>query len=125
MSEKLITITNETNNQVVAHQIRLATSFFQRFRGLMLAPSLSDGQGILISPCNSVHMMFMRFPIDAVFLSKNNEVTHLYPNLRPWLGITKLHRDTKSVLELKQGTIQEKNINIGDKLSYTTKESNP
>ncbi len=124
MSEAFIKIFNETKQNLIGNKIKLASSFFKRFRGLMLSPAPKENEGILITPCNSVHMMFMLYPIDAVFLSKENEVKHLYPNLRPWLGITKLHRDTKSVLELKQGMIKEKNISIGDKLSYTKEITN-
>ena len=38
--------------------------------GLMGRPSLAAGAGLWLPASNGIHMMFMRFPIDAVFVSK-------------------------------------------------------
>ena len=39
---------------------------------------------MVIAPCNSVHMFFMRFPIDIVFVAKDGTVVKACPNVRPW-----------------------------------------
>jgi len=36
-------------------------------KGLLGRRELPDGEGILLRPCASIHMFFMRFAIDAVF----------------------------------------------------------
>ena len=38
--------------------------------GLMGRPSLAPGAGLWLPDSNGIHMMFMRFPIDAVFVGQ-------------------------------------------------------
>lgn len=101
---------------MVGARVRQADSFWARFRGLMMTQELADGEGLLISPCNSIHMMFMRFPIDAIFLDSGNCVRAIYEKLRPWVGLSGWHRDVSSVLELKSGSIQKTGIRVNDTL---------
>ncbi|MEI7880862.1 MAG: DUF192 domain-containing protein, partial [bacterium] len=46
----------------------VADTFWKRSIGLMGKPGLKAGQGLLLSPCGSIHTCFMRFPIDIIFL---------------------------------------------------------
>lgn len=109
-----MTIVNIRDEQLIGQRVKVATSFFARFRGLMLAAE--PGEGLLLAPCNSIHMMFMRFPIDAVFLDAGNKVVALYEGLLPWFGLSGWHRDVSSVLELKSGTIKKTGIRVSDTL---------
>ncbi|MCR5758505.1 MAG: DUF192 domain-containing protein [Selenomonas sp.] len=68
-------------------QIEIADTFFARFRGLMLRKKLPAGHGLLIAPCNSIHMCFMRFAIDAIFIDKDYHVLKISRNVKPWTGI--------------------------------------
>ena len=97
-------------------KIYMADSFATRFRGLMLRPRdfLPMGTGLLIAPCNSIHMMFMRFPIDVVYIDKNYQVLKQVPNVRPWLGLsTCWNKNTWAALELPTGSIEAYGINVG------------
>ena len=116
MAPTLFRVMNNRDQSVIGTRIRMADSFWSRFRGLMLAPELSDGEGLLITPCNSIHMMFMRFPIDAIFLDSGNCIRAIYEKLRPWVGLSGWHRDVSSVLELKSGTIQKSGVRVNDTL---------
>lgn len=107
-------ITNKRNNQIVGDRIKVAKTFWSRFRGLMMTPEILEGEGLLISPCNSIHMMFMKFPIDAIFLDASNQIKALYRKLSPWFGISSMHRDVCSVIELKAGTIEKAGLEIDD-----------
>ena len=62
----------------------VAKSFFQRARGLIGRKSLASGTGLLILRCNAIHTFFMRFPIDATFLDKNEQVVKVVRNIPPW-----------------------------------------
>ncbi len=62
----------------------VASSAFQRMRGLIGRSGLEKGTGMLILKCNCIHTCFMRFPIDAVFLDSNGCVVKRVRNIRPW-----------------------------------------
>ena len=57
-----------TDEPPVTRRVSIARSFWGRFRGLMGRASLADDEGVYLAS-NSIHMLFMRFPIDALFLS--------------------------------------------------------
>mgnify|MGYP000891545934 CR=1 FL=1 len=117
MNYKMVKIVNSNNFKMVGDKIKVADSFVKRFKGLMLSNELKDGEGMLIKPCNSIHMMFMKYAIDAIFLDSENRVKAIYENLKPWTGITKIHSDVKSVLELKSGSAKQSGISTGNILT--------
>jgi uncharacterized membrane protein (UPF0127 family) len=80
-----------------------ATSFWGRFRGLMLRRDLPAGSGLRLEPGGSIHMFFMRFPIDAVFYTREGVVTHVARNVRPWIGMARGRGKTRGVIELPAG----------------------
>ena len=53
-------------------------------RGLLGRSGLEPGSGMLIDSAPSVHMYFMRFPIDVVFLDRDRKVVGVRHGLRPW-----------------------------------------
>ena len=81
----------------------------------MLRGSLADGEGLLINPCSSVHMFFMRFPLDIVYLTKETSVVKVVPHLRAW-RISLGGRGAHSALELPAGTAALAAVEPGDKL---------
>lgn len=94
----------------------MADTFWSRFVGLQFAPELPEGHGLLIRPCNSVHMFFMRFPIDVVFLTKDLVIEHLLPDLKPW-RVSPVVLKAYQTLELPAGTIARHGLKPGDSLS--------
>lgn len=68
-------------------QLETADTFFRRFCGLMLRRQLPAGHGLLIAPCSSIHMCFMRFAIDAVWVDKDMRILKISRHVRPWLGL--------------------------------------
>ncbi|NLI78109.1 MAG: DUF192 domain-containing protein [Candidatus Riflebacteria bacterium] len=100
-----VRISTADGGKAVANRARVADTFWGRLRGLMLAPPLPPGEGLLLEPCTSVHMLFMRFPIDVVFLAADLRVVACYHSLRPWVGLSGWHRDAAKALELPAGTL--------------------
>jgi uncharacterized protein len=82
----------------------VADSFISRFMGLMGKPSLPIGQGLLIKPCNSIHMFFMKFSIDAIFLSRDNRVVRIFRNVKPGQVIGTV-KDAWQVVEITEGSM--------------------
>lgn len=101
---------------VVAQPLEVARSFFARGLGLMGRSRLPENGGLLIHGCNGIHMMFMRFPIDAVFVDKKGVVVKTYERLLPWIGMVPFVWRADKVAELPAGTIRRHVIRPGDQL---------
>jgi uncharacterized protein len=86
---------------VVCERCELADRPLARMRGLLGRDSLAPGAGMLLTREPSVHTMFMRFPIDAVFLDKANAIVKVVHDLRPWRAAGA--RRAAAVLELPAG----------------------
>jgi uncharacterized membrane protein (UPF0127 family) len=87
-----------------------------RFVGLLGTQRLDPGCGLLIEPSSGIHTFGMRFPIDVVALDSHMRVIGLWENLGPW-RIAAVHWRTRSVLELRAGTIQASRIELRDQLA--------
>ena len=99
----------------VASDLREARNPWQRFRGLMLKSRLEAGEGLRIEPCGSIHMMFMRFPIDAVFYDREGRVTRVARNVRPWIGFAFGGKGAHGVIELPAGAAPD--LQPGDRIA--------
>lgn len=110
--------TREGDECCIASRIELADSFWKRFCGLMLRAELPEGHGLLLDPCNQIHMMFMKFPIDAVFLDPEDRVVICYRSLKPWWGLSSWHRNAVKVLELPAETLSIVKVQPGDRLVF-------
>lgn len=113
---KLICI-KESNKRVVADKVATASRFFQRARGLLFSNPLTEGAGLWIKPCNSVHTFFMTYSIDVIFLDKNLVIVHIITNMSPW-RISKIVKRAESVLELPAGTVQRFTLSKGEQLVF-------
>ncbi len=109
---------NVTRGTTLAGQLEPAHSLGAKFMGLMGRPPLVPGAGLWLSGTNGIHMMFMRFAIDAVFLGKpgsgGRAVVGLRRGLRPWIGVVWFVRRADGVLELPVGTIEQSGTQVGD-----------
>ncbi|MBS4213276.1 DUF192 domain-containing protein [Neobacillus rhizophilus] len=102
----------EKNIVHIPYVIHLADSIMKRVIGLMFRKKPIVNEGLWIIPCNAVHMFFVRFPIDIVFINKQNEVVKVYHSLKPW-KMTKPVKTAYSTLELPDGSIKKLGIEIG------------
>jgi hypothetical protein len=105
------------NGSLLVSNLRVARNVFARTRGLMFSAKLDPGEGLEIRPCNSIHMMFMRFRIDAVFFDKSGVVVKVAPNLRTWVGLAFGGRRAAGVLELPSGSAHA--IQVGHQLEWS------
>jgi uncharacterized membrane protein (UPF0127 family) len=104
------------DGSIVAEPLEVASNFFTAGLGLMGRARLPENGGLLIHGCNGIHMMFMRFPIDAVFVDKQGRVLKTYERLLPWIGLVPLVWGADKVAELPVGTIRRHAIKPGDQL---------
>lgn len=108
-------IYNETKGTVLADQAVKARSFLARGRGLMMAAPLAPGGGLVIEPCSSIHMFFMRYPLDIVFLDEHGTVVFMYHSIKPW-RMGRIVRHARSAVELPVGAIAASRTEVGDKV---------
>jgi len=114
---------NVTKGVAIASELEVANSFAARSKGLLGRSGLKPDTGLLIDPCSSIHMWFMRFPIDVVFLDKKNRVVGLRRNLKPW-GMAGSWRGTKTI-ELPVGVIASTRTQLGDIVAFQTSAAKP
>ena len=88
---------------ILGVKAEVARSFAERARGLIGRRSLAPGEGMLILKCNAIHTCFMRFPIDATFLDRDDHVVKTVRDIRPWRLFVWGGWRAKKVLETAAG----------------------
>lgn len=112
---RFVSVRNATREATVAERVRLASSSVDRSVGLLHTPEVMPGEGLWIERSPSIHMFFMRYPIDAVFVSKTGRVTKVVANLKPW-RVVWWARGARDCLELRAGAAAESGTQAGDQL---------
>lgn len=102
------------DGRAICERCVLAHAALRRMKGLLGRRELPPGEGVHLRPASSVHMFFMRFPIDVVFLDRNLQVLDVRSELKPWKLASR--RGAKSALELAAGEAERRGIRVGDRL---------
>ena len=71
------------NGEVILDKLKLADSYSKRLKGLLGRSSLSNGEGLIIRPCNSIHTYRMKFAIDVLYVDKKNTVLKVVDSIKP------------------------------------------
>jgi uncharacterized membrane protein (UPF0127 family) len=109
-----VALANDEGTVVCEHCL-LAETMFARLRGQLGRSGLSSGEGMLLRPAASIHTAFMRFPIDAVFLDRENRVVKVAAELAPWRAAA--CRGSRTVLELPAGEAARQGLRPGVSLT--------
>jgi uncharacterized membrane protein (UPF0127 family) len=122
MNNERLRLRREGDDTVICDRLVLGQSFAQRFMGLMGRAAMDEGEGLYL-PSNSIHMMFMRFPIDALFVSQEDadgrrSVVSLRPDLPAWRGVVMPVRGAEGVVEMSVGTLQRASVTEGDTIVF-------
>ncbi len=107
------TVEIRKNGVTLVHAIN-ANHYFLRLRGL-LGRELREDEGLILTPCSSIHTFGMAYEIDAVYLDKAGVVLRVdaaLPRGKAWPG----QRGARHVLELQAGDAKRKGIYKGDRL---------
>jgi hypothetical protein len=108
-------VANRTRGTIAVERCRVARSIRDRTVGLLGTSGLDPGRGLWIERSPSIHMFFMRYPIDAVFVDRHGKVVKIVERLRPWRMVA-LARGARDCLELPAGAARAAGINVGDEL---------
>ena len=99
---------------VVCEDGVVAATAWSRSKGLLGRAGLGGQEGLWIQPTSSIHMWFMRFPIDVVWAAGDGRVLKLVEDIRPWR--MSFCRGAKVALELPVGAIARSGVQVGDHL---------
>lgn len=128
----LVRARNVSRATDLGDRLGVADGLWDRFMGLMGRPALDEGSGLWLHGTNGIHMMFMRFAIDAVFLGRPDPardsarpVMSVHRGLRAWIGIVPFIRGANSVLELPVGTIERTGTAVGDLIALEPAAGEP
>jgi uncharacterized protein len=110
---------NTTRGTSLATEVEVAAGLWAKFIGLMGRATLPSGSALWLPDSNGIHMMFMRFPIDVVFLDRAEpdgarRVVAVRERLAAWRGLVPLVRGAHGVLELPVGVIAATGTTVGD-----------
>jgi uncharacterized protein len=111
----MITVINDRNGRVFLTDLHVVRGVWERFAGLMLRSSLAEARGLLFRPARGIHTLFMRFPIDLVYLDQERRVRAIRPAMPPWrLDL----RCADAVIEVNAGAASAADIRLGDRLRF-------
>ncbi len=108
-------IVNLTRKTFLADSVETADTSLKRMRGLLGRGSIKPGEALVIPQCKSIHMFFMKFAIDVVFLDENNKVVGLKERIKPF-AVSPVFWKSSCAVELPVGTIKGTGTQVGDQI---------
>jgi uncharacterized membrane protein (UPF0127 family) len=108
-------ITNQTRNIVLADHAQLADTYLSRLTGLLNRTRLNQGEALIITRCQQIHMFFMRFAIDVIFIDSSNRAVGLVKDIKPW-QLSAIFWQANRAIELPPGVIAKTQTVIGDQI---------
>lgn len=114
-------VINLSKETWLATKVRKADNFLTRLVGLLKRTNLGPEEALWLMPSKGIHTIGMKFPIDVVFLSRENRVLGLISALAPY-RISAIYLRSYSVLELPNGTIKKSRTELGDQLEISLAE---
>jgi uncharacterized protein len=113
---------NHTRATVLCERLEKAGGLAGKSRGLLGRDGLEADAGMLfeagwLEPFMCMHMWFMRFAIDIVFLNRHGKVIRINHNLRPY-RISSIVWGAHRALELPAGAAARSQTSIGDQVIF-------
>lgn len=112
---------NETRGEPVVARVRRCASFLCRLRGLTFRQALSEDEGILLVGGRdsrietAIHMLFVFFPIAAIWLDQNGRVVDARL-ARPFRPLYVPRAPARDVLEGPPALLEQ--VQMGDQLRF-------
>ena len=120
MTRRLVTglqLLDPATGRVLADRVERPRTIVGRGLGLMFRRELPPGAAMWIDPCDGIHMFWMRFPIDALFLDRERRVVSVHRRLGRWRVVPFVRR-ARSVVELPAGTLDGLDLPRGHQLEF-------
>lgn len=96
--------------------VESANTFIKRFLGLM--GRKKSNYGLLLYPCNSIHTLFMRYMLDAIYLDINNRIIAIKHFIKPFRTTAPV-RGAVKVLEFPSSLGATELLTVGSIIELT------
>jgi len=110
-----VILSNPLTQVIIANKVEIADNPLSRMKGLLGRKSLVEGEALVITGCNSIHMFFMCFAIDVIFVDRNWMVVGLTRRIKPF-GLSPIFWRAEMAIELVAGSIDRTGVGLGQKL---------
>ncbi len=122
--ERTMRALNQTRGTVLCARLENAGGVAGQSKGLLGRDGLEPGAGMLFensrfTPMMWMHMFFMRFAIDIVFLNRSDKVIRISRQLRPW-RVSAMVFGARRALELEAGAAEKSSTQVGDQITFET-----
>ncbi len=108
-------IVNERTGSVLASSVEVARTSQARRKGLLGRDGLARDAALVISRCNAVHTIGMRFSIDVAFVDARGRVRKIVRDLAPWRMA--MSPFSSSAIEFAAGALDPEVVTVGDRLT--------
>lgn len=111
-------IKNLSKKIILVEKYRICRDLFSKSLGLMFSKRRKDFALVLAFDEEkriSLHMLFVFYPIDVLFLNKNGKIVEIKKNFKPFTVYTGIRR-AKYAVELPCGIINKTKLN--DKIEF-------
>lgn len=98
-------------------QIQSADTMWARLKSRLGYKGALVNKGLLLTPCNSLRMFFIRQPIDVIFLNKSNRVIKTMSYRKPWRTVPPV-KNAYATLIVPLGTVKKEKIRVDDTLQF-------
>jgi uncharacterized protein len=118
---RILRVRNETRSTILCQRLEDAGGIAGKSRGLLGRKGLEPGHGMLFisgrfEPFMWMHMFFMQFAIDIVFLNRDHQVIRINHGLKPW-RLSSIVFGAHTALELAAGDAARSGTLVGDRLT--------
>jgi uncharacterized protein len=114
MTAMTMVLVNQRTDEALADRVEVAVTRRDRRKGLLGRSCLEPANALIIAPCFSIHTMFMRFDIDAVFVDEDGRAVKVVRDMTPWR--IAVDPTAHAVVELPAGSLRDRQVNVGDRL---------
>ena len=118
----MMAVLRKGDGRVVASDVEMADSVVKQTLGLMFRKGISPGYAMVFDMRREqyigIHMAFVFFSIDLVYLDRERRVVDIKRHLRPWIGIAFPRKRARYAIEMPAGTADRHQIREGDTLEW-------
>jgi len=121
-TQSAIRAVNQSRGTVLCERLESAGGLGGKGRGLLGRDGLEPGTGMIFengrfTPFMWMHMFFMRFAIDIVFIGRRNTVIQINRQLKPW-RLSSVVFGARRALELPSGAAEASSTQVGDQIAF-------